>query len=265
MKKVFVKIFMAIFLTLALLFFGRDILVKAAAGNVCRAATGLRLSIGSFHSNLFSSSLDIRNLKIFNQPSFSEKIMLEMPEVYVQCDPASLFSGKPRLKELRLHLAFLRIERNKEGKLNLAQLKPTGAKKDQQQTASPSQAPKVRIDLFKLKIDKVVYKDFSKAIPTTREFTLNIDETYRNIQDVRALTPIIVSNALRNQALRALTNFSAQDLLRGFQDSGVNIADFGLEKVSGVLDSGLGQTAQGIVGSVTDQLEGLFGSPSRKS
>ena len=257
MKNPLAKLFGIVLLSIVLLFLGRDAIVKASVGSVCRATTGLRLSIGGFHSNLFSSTLDIRNLKLFNPRGYTEKIMFDIPQVRVGLDVGSILAGKPHLKEVNVHLAQIVIERNKEGKLNLAELKPAGGKKKSAES-KPSSAPTVSVDLLHLQIDKVLYKDFSKPIPFVQEFQLDIDETYRDVKDVKALVPIIIGNALKNQALRGLLNFNVSDLLQNFEAGGMNIADLGLDKISGVFDSGIGQTAQGILGSVKDQLGSIF-------
>ncbi len=264
MKKPLLKLIFAVLFVMAVIFVGRDMIVQAAVGSVCRATTGLNLSIDSFRSSLLSSTFNIKGLKLFNPPAYSEKVMFFIPEVYVGFDLGSALAGKPHLKEVRLHLAELVIERNKEGKLNLSELKPADSKKKDSPQVKPSAAPNVQIDVLKLQIDKVIYKDFSKVAPISQEFNLNINETYRDIKDVRALAPIIIGHVLRNRALGALTNFRVDDLLQNFQAGGINVADMGLDKISGIFSSGVGQTAQGVVGSVADQLGSLFGTPKKK-
>ena len=155
-----------------------------------------------------------------------------------------MFSSNRRVKEMRLDVATVVVERNKDGKLNLQELKPAGSKK-KDEPKKPEKSAKLRIDLLKLKIGKVLYKDAQKGI--VQEFDLNIDETYRNIDDIRALTPIIMSNVLRNGALRALANFSPADLMQNFSAAGIDVADLGLNSISGAPDSGVSQTAQGVV------------------
>ncbi len=263
MKNFIIRSLGLLFLAFCLVILGRDIIIQGAAAGVVRASTGLALNIGAFHSSLLKSTIQIKELKLFNPPGYSDKIMFHLPEVFVAFDPASLASGKPHLKEVRLHVAVLEVERNKDGKLNLSELKPTGSKKTVvgNKTAHPLG---VHIDVLKLQIDKVIYKDYSSAIPMVREFNLNINKTYTNINDVRALAPIIVGDVLRNSALSSLIHFDVGDLLQNFQSSGVSIADLGLNQISGLTNSGLGQTAQSVVTSVTDQIGSLFGGSSGK-
>ena len=262
MKNPLVKLFGALVLAAVLILAVKDMIIAASITHLCHKTTGLHLNIGHFKSSLLRSDVEIKDLKLYNPSGYSEKIMFSIPEVYVKYDLGSFFSGKPHLQEVRLHLAELEVEKNKEGKLNLAELKPAGGKKPAD--SKPSNAPTVSIDLLKLQIDKVTYKDFSKPIPFNQDFFLNIDKTYNNIKDVKALVPIIISDALTSQALRSLVNFNVSDLLQNFQAGGINVADLGLDKISGAFNSGLGQTAQGVVGSVADQIGSIFGSGKKK-
>ncbi len=256
MKNPILKLVGILIVVSATLFFSRDAIIRSSIGSVCRAATGLELKIGHFSSNLSLSKISIRDLKLFNPPSFSEKIMFFLPEVRVDADLGSIISGKPHLKEVYLHVGELVIEKNKEGKLNLSELKPS---KTKQKTTDSKPTPKIQIDSLRLKIDKVLYKDFSKPIPLVKEFNLQIDETFRDVQDVRAITPIIIGHVLRNSVLSGLLDFKVGDLLQNFQAGGVQIADLGLDKISDIFNSGVTNTAKDVVGGVADQLGSIFG------
>lgn len=255
MKSIVGKILIGLVLAAVVVFLGRDFIVKASIGSLAHAATGLQVSVGGFKSSFADSSLLIRDLKVGNPPGYTEKTMLHAPEIFVQVAPGTMMSDNRRVKEMRLDVATLVIEKNKEGRLNLKELKPAGSKK-KDEPKKPEKGAKLHIDVLKLRIGKVIYKDPNG----TQEFPLNIDETYRNIDDVRALTPIIMSSALRSQALRALANFSPADLMQNFSAAGIDVADFGLSSISGALDSGVSQTAKGVVSGVADALGSLLKS-----
>lgn len=257
MKSILGKILVGVALTVVVVFLGRDIIVKASIGGLARMATGLGVSVGGFKSSLTDSSLLIKDLRVNNPSGYTEKTMLHAPEIFVQVEAGTMMSSDRRIKEMRLDVARVVVERNKQGKLNVEELKPVGAKKSGE-PKKEEKASKLRIDVLKLRLGKVIYKDATKGI--TQEFDLNIDETYRNITDVRALTPIIMSNVFKSQALRALANFSPADLMQNFTAAGIDVADFGLGKISGALDAGVGQTAERVVANVADTLGSLFGA-----
>ena len=54
MKKPLLKLIFAVLFVMAVIFVGRDMIVQAAVGSVCRATTGLDLSVGSVADQLGS-------------------------------------------------------------------------------------------------------------------------------------------------------------------------------------------------------------------
>ncbi len=262
MKRFIVKIIGGIILLLVLVILGRDMIAKASVGGICHKATGLNLSIGGFHSSFLKSSIEVNDLKLYNPPDYTEKTMFFIPDIFVSLDLGQAMAGHPHLREVRLHLAELVVEKNSAGKLNLAELRPAGSNKPS--SSGSSKTPTVSIDLLHLQIDKVIYRDFSRPVPVNQEFNLRLDKTYKDIKDVRAIVPIIVGDAISNTALGSLINFRVGDLLQNFQAGGVSVADMGLDQISGVFNSGMGQTATGVVGSVADSLGSLFGGAKKK-
>ena len=68
--------------------------------------------------------------------------------------------------------------------------------------------PELQIDLLRLKIGKVVYKDYSgSASASIKEFNVNIDESYKNITDPSALVRLLVFKALTKTTIANLINF----------------------------------------------------------
>ncbi len=260
MKNILVKILIGTFALVVVIFIGRDLIIKSSITGLAHAATGLNIKVGGFNSSIGSSSMTIKDLRVFNPAGYTEKTMLTMPEIFVQVELGTILTSRRRIKEMRLDVSTMIIERNNKGRLNLEELKPAGSKKEGGEAkTAPTKESRLHINLLRLRIGKVVYKDSFKTPPSTQEFDLNIDETYRNIDDVRALMPIIISNALKSQGLRALTNFSPADLIKNFKAAGINVSDLGLNQISGMLDSSLGQSAQEVISSVVDNLSSLFG------
>ncbi len=261
MKKTLLRLIGIFFLAAVLLVVGKDMIAKSVIANIFQKTTGLRLGIGNFHSSLLKSVISVNDLNLYNPAAYSEKVMFSIPEARVGFDLGSILTGKPHLKEIYVHLAELKIERNKAGKLNLSELKPPGGKKKAPRAGSTAT---VSVDVMRLRVDKVIYKDFSRATPSVQEFALNIDETYRDVKDVKALVPIIIGSALKSSALRSLINFNVSDLLYNFEAGGINIRDLGLDQLSNIFNSGVGQTAQSVLGSISGQLDSLFDSSQKK-
>ncbi len=142
MKNPFVKIFVVLLIAAGSVVACRNIIIKTAVTNACHKATGLRLYVGGLDLALFSPKVQVKDLKLYNPEGYTEKIMFDIPELYADCDLADTFSGKPHLREMRLHLAKLVVERSKDGRLNLQSLKPAGSNKEGAKPAKEEQKEK---------------------------------------------------------------------------------------------------------------------------
>lgn len=203
---------------LAVLFLARGAVANAAVRMGVKAVTGLRLEMRRLEVGLFRSQIHVTGMRLHNPAGFREKIMADVPELYVDADLPGLLRGKTHLRELRLDFQELLVEKNREGKTNLDSLKGVQeTKKDQAQgrpVAEKARKPfAFQIDKLRLKVGKVVYKDYSQGEPPmVREFRVNIDEEYSNIHDTTGLASLIVTRALVKTTVANLANFDLRAL-----------------------------------------------------
>jgi hypothetical protein len=164
------------------------------------------------------------------------------------------------------------VVKNKNGQLNLDHLKPAGSKDASGKTSKPAKAPQMQIDSLRLKIGKVIYKDYSAGgEPSVQVFDLNLDESYSNVSNVNAILPLIVTKALYNTTVGKLVNFDVKGLVSQLDLSGMNLDSMGLGKFkdlgsaaakqAGTAAKDLGKTADEAVKGVAD----LFGSMTKKA
>jgi len=189
----------------------KNIIAKAAITAGVKAITGLRLSMGSMSVGILRTLIDIKNLELYNPPEFPERLMVNMPEIYVDYDLGAFLNKRIHLEELRLNLKELIVVNNERGQLNLNALKVVKAKREGKpaQEAEKAKMPEIQIDKLDLKIGKVIYKDYSSAsAPMVKEFNVDIDEHYENITDPNALVKLIVNKALAKTAIRHLADFA---------------------------------------------------------
>ena len=241
-------------------------IAQAAVQGVFKKLTGLDLKIGSLNLGLMAGRLESHGIELKNPAGFADPVMVNMPTLLVDLEPASLFSGRVHLEEVQLDLRELLIVKNKDGKLNLDYLKPAGSEKaSSEKPAKPAKAPQIHIDQLRLKIGKVIYKDYSKGgNPSVQEFSLNLDESYSNISNINALVPLIMSKVLYNTTLGKLVNFDMKGLTSQLDLSGMNLDSLGLgsfKGLSGDAANGLSKTADKAVKGVAD----LFGSLTKKA
>jgi len=242
------KIIIIIFLFLVSFYFLRNIIAKAVVSTGIRAMSGLNLQIESVDLGLFKSSVEARGLKLLNPENFPDKIMVKIPEFYLEYDPSVFFKGKIHLKTVRLDLQEFWVIKDRNGALNLESLKSF-------QPKGRAKAPELRIDKLELKINKVIYKDYSQGMPAKMiEFNVNIDESYENITNPGTLASLILVKALMHTTISRLANFDLaplKDMANQIVGSSVDMAK---DTAGQVLDAGqkFGITA---VGNVTDSLD----------
>ena len=215
MKKtvlIVVGILIALLLVLSV---SKDLIVKASVEKGVQIVTGLKLSIQSLGVGIFRSAVSIRELKLFNRRGFKDRIMLHMPEIYVNYDLPAIMKGDIHLREVRIDLKEFVVVKNELGELNLDSLKVVKAEKAGKKpgTGEATPPPKIRIDELQLKIGKAIYKDYTAGpTPSVREFNINVNEKYSNITDPYALVSLIVVKALSNTAIASLANFDIGSL-----------------------------------------------------
>ncbi|MHB1306594.1 MAG: DUF748 domain-containing protein [Limisphaerales bacterium] len=122
MKFLFRWIFRLLVLSLVLLIgliLLKDLLLEELLENRLRAATGLDVRIGRLEVGLLSPTLTLEDLRIFNPAAFGGIPLLDVPEIHLEYDRASLASRRWRLRLLRLHVAEMTVVEDLQGRNNL--------------------------------------------------------------------------------------------------------------------------------------------------
>lgn len=224
MKKLLVVIAVLVVLLFGFIL-ARNIIVKTALIKGIKSITGVDIEVGKVNIGLANTLIGINDLKIFNPAGSVDKIMADLPEIYVDYDLGAFFKKQVHLENLKLNLNELIIVQDAKRQMNVNSLKALLPK----QSSEP--APEIKIDELSLRIGKVIYKDYSLGEPSIREFNLNIDEHYKNITDPKALVSTILARALMNIGI-----------------PNINIAD---------LKKSAAQNVESAKALVTDQLVGI--------
>ena len=101
------------------LFIYRDSMFRSVVENRIRTQTGMDVKIGKFSSSVFSHTITIENLQLYNTAEFGGAPFLQIPELYIECDPVAFAQRKLRIKLARLNLAELCVVKNDAGQTNL--------------------------------------------------------------------------------------------------------------------------------------------------
>lgn len=237
MKRKLITVVIILAAALAVVSLGKNILVKTVVESGVGMVTGLRMNIRSFDLGIVNTVVRIKDMKLFNPKGFPDKVMLDMPEVYVDYDLPALIRGRIHLREAGINVKEFMVVKNADGKLNLDSLKVVRAEKETEKPAAKGKAFEMRIDDLHLVIGKVVYKDYSKGgKPSVREFNIDLNEKYSNVDHPAQLVSLVVVKALTNTTIAKLTGFDLKEL-RGNIGSIMDTA----EKIIGPVGEGMGE------------------------
>ena len=260
------KLFMLLIVTVVVLVLARNIVIKAAAEAVVPAVTGLPLSIGKFDLDILNTSVDMEGLTLKNPSGFHDTELLDIPQILVAYERGAIFSGKIHLKNIKFDMKQFTVVKNEKGELNLDRLRALqGTQKPSSKTPStaptaPAKPIPVQIDMMHLKIGKVVYVDYSSGKPSTKEFRIDLDQSYENITDLNSVARLIVLKAMMSSGMSNLVNFDVAGLegtLTGAFGTSTKMAAAAAAKSLDTLKNAAGNPS-----AIAGQAEGLFkGTP----
>jgi len=163
----------------------KDALFKSYLISQIRAETGLDVKIAHAEMGLFSPTLTIDNLKLFNRPEFGGSPFLDLPDFHVEYDRQLLSQGRLRVTLMRLEIAEINIVKNPEGRLNI-----DGFQVALVTAFERSDSPLffTGIDVLNLSVGKLRYIT-QGASASTKEVTVNLK--HEIIRDVRSVEDLI--------------------------------------------------------------------------
>jgi phosphate/sulfate permease len=186
----------------------KDVLAKSAAEKNLRDSTGMDAKIAKFDSGLFTSTVDLEGIKLYNKPEFGGGTFLEMPELRVEVVPEDLRKGKIHLKTVRINISQVTVVKDANGKLNTDDITKE-AKKKSGGEKSKSDIPGVDfggIDTLIVSIGKVKFKDLGNP-RFDQEFRLNLkEEKGQNLKteaEVQAWFQMAVLKVAMQEAMRS--------------------------------------------------------------
>jgi len=250
MKKI-IKIAVWAAVVVLVLSVAKNGIAKAVLSSAVSSAAHVPARIGSVNLSFITASIRIKNFKLSNPSGFPEKIMVDIPQIFIDFDPGALFKGRAHFEEVRLDMKQLTVIKNKEGKVNVEVVKPSDKEKKQShekaKAASGGKAPKLHIDKLVLSIGQVVYKDYSAGgEPQIQSFDINIkDREFNNIDNPSQVVSLVMFEALAKTSLSRLASLD----IDSFKEGGIQALSKGLGVVSDGTDA-VSTTAKELLGSI---------------
>jgi len=201
MKKLFFTLIILILLVVSLYFALNLYFLKPAVEKAVAHTTGLTLNLDSIELNLFNNYLDVNGITLGNPSGFKGETMIKSPEVYIDYDLNSLFKGDIHLGFARINVSEFYVEKDQNGDLNINVL----TKKSENKEKKIYKPREILVDSLKLKIDKVIYADYSVgSIPMVKEYDIKLDNTYKDIRGIKPLINLIAYKVMVDSGISAL-------------------------------------------------------------
>jgi len=251
----------------------KDLIIKVSVEKGVEVITGLKIKMQSLRVGIINTNLDISGLRIFNPQGYADRMMLNMPFIYVDYDLPPIIKGKIHLEDMSIHLEEFMVVKNEKGELNLNSLKTVKVQKEgkKAEAQAKEKLPETQIDSLKLKIDRVVYKDYSRGgKPYVKEYYININEKYENINDPYSLVSLIVVKALIKTNIANLTDFDLQMLQRSVDDvlnTAQQVVGMAAEKTGEAIKATTQKTEEAVKGTTetikktTEGITGILKTP----
>ncbi len=195
MKKTFVVLTIAVLSILAAGIL-KDQIIKSIITIAATEVAGAPVHIDGFSLGLFNQSVRISGFKMYNPKGFPRGILVHLSKINVTYDLGALFKKKLRLASAEIELKEMGLIKNAQGQLNVNELKVM--KQAEEKEAKPSRQMPMHVDLLKLGIGKIVFKDYSSGKePVVYVYDVNIHKSYKNMTSVQELAALIMIEPMK--------------------------------------------------------------------
>lgn len=245
-----------VLVVLLVLILGRNTIVPAVAKPVLKAMTGLTLEMDKFEIGLLSTKLDIRGLKILNPKDYDDRVMVDLPRLYVDYDLSDMIGGTIHLTDVKFFLTEVMLVKRADGSSNLDGIMKLAQKKSEKPAAKAEPraetgkaAPEIVLDLVEIKVGKFVSKSYNAAGKAdVNEIKINIDKRYEN-KSVQAIAADLSQYTFKVLAQMTM-NLNLGDMGKALTGTLTSVGDLGLDTAKKTLETG-----KDVVGNATNVLK----------
>lgn len=189
---------------------------------------GARLEIDHFSLSLLRQDISIKGLKLYNPPGFPDEVLLDVPEVSVNCNPWGIFRGRLQMSRVVINVREMVLIKDADKKLNVDALKIAHSPKEDSPEPSAekkkTKPPRFFIREMRLNVERVVVKDFSKGeTPVIQVYDVPLkDKVFRDVDSFGKLITVLIVQAMGPTAIKNAGIYAAAAVLGvGFLPVGV--------------------------------------------
>lgn len=174
----------------------KDQIIKLVITVIATQITAAPVHIDGFSLGVFSQSMRISGFKMYNPKGFPKAILVDLPKINVRYDLGALLKKKLHLLNVEIEIREIGLERNKESKLNVDELKVV--KLGKKHASKPAEQIPMQIDMLTLNIGRIVSKDYRTSVePVVKVYDINIRKSYKNITSVQQLAALILAEPMK--------------------------------------------------------------------
>lgn len=178
--------------------FAKDLAARKVFEAAVRNLTGLEAKAGNVRFDPQRGALQVRELILLNTPEFKNRLFGDAAEVYLEMDLPAIFKNeKVHLRELRLDIRELNVEKTRTGVSNVSLLAALWKRPADPRPAMSGKKRPFRLDRFELTLRRVTYNDRSGLVP--KRFSVEVPpekKVYEGLTNSKAIMQIIVMRAV---------------------------------------------------------------------
>ncbi|MBF0479695.1 MAG: AsmA family protein [Candidatus Omnitrophica bacterium] len=197
----------------------KNFLIKSAIEWGAKAVVGTSVKIQQFSLGMFSQKIRIKGFQVYNPQGFPSGILVDIPEIGVDCDIPSLLKGKNHIPLLIIDMKEMIVVKNKQGKLNVNSLKVSQKPEEKNKASSGKKAEKpvvMQIDRMKLTVRKVIYKDYTSGAKEPKINVVDVgiqDKEFKNITSAQQLASLVLYATFNSAALKSIGLYGAATVM----------------------------------------------------
>jgi len=241
-------IIIALFLIMMVTFF-KDAIAGYLLKRDVKRLLGLDVVMQDMIVGLSTTTVETKEFKVLNPPGFEDKVMLDLPELYINYDIHACLNRDLHFEYIKLDLKEFYVIKNKDGKLNLEGIKVVQEAKQvsEGQIQPPPDANakefEFRIDTLDLTIGQVIYIDYTKMTrgkPYTKTWNVNVNDRFTDIDDPAKFAKLIIVKALTKTAISKLAHFDIGFLEKGLSSTLRGATQLTFNAAAKTIDTGIG-------------------------
>lgn len=186
----------------------KDQIIKSAITVIATQITGAPVHIDGFSLGIFNQSVRISGFKMYNPKGFSKAILVDLPEINVRYDLGALLKKRLYLVSVAIEIKEIGLEKNKEGKLNVDELKVV--KQGGKHKNKPSEQMPMQINVLTLSMGRIVSKDYTVAGElVVKVYDINMRKSYKNITSAQQLAALILAEPMKAAGIQGAAIYGA--------------------------------------------------------